>query len=125
LLITSLIEDDTLCNAACVVGTFAIWFRTAAADTWEDDDDDDDDIEDEDMDEEVAERTVDVGIGGLFGGVCILGPSKLELCLFVALLEETGDGCAGRVRTDLAAESERGFPEWTQFETNLALRSGF
>ena len=39
----SLIEEDTLCKAACVVGTFAVWFLTAAADTWEDGDDTDDD----------------------------------------------------------------------------------
>ena len=32
----SLIEEDVLCIAACVVGTFAVWFLTAAADTWED-----------------------------------------------------------------------------------------
>ena len=59
----SLIEDDALCKAACVVGIFAVWFLTAAADTWEDDDNDDD------ADVDVTDRTVEVGGGGLFGCV--------------------------------------------------------
>ena len=36
--------------------------------------------------------------------------SKAELCLFILILLEVDVTCTGRVRTDLAAESERGLP---------------
>lgn len=80
----SLIEDDTVCKAALVVGTLGVWFLTAAADTWVDDDDDgaddDNDIEVEEDDVEVTDRCTDeLGGAGLLAGVFPLGPSDKRM----------------------------------------------
>jgi len=37
-----------------------------------------------------------------------------EFCLFIVMLLEVDVTWAGLVRTDLAAESERGFPVWKE-----------
>ena len=70
--VPSLIEDETLCREACVVGNFAVLSLTAAADTWEVEDDEEDDVDNADI--EVVDvfadgRDTDTGRGGLFGWV--------------------------------------------------------
>ena len=68
--VPSLIEDETLCTEACVVGNFAVLSLTVAADTWEVEDDEEDDVDVADI--EVIDlfadgRDTDAGRGGLFG----------------------------------------------------------
>lgn len=68
--VPSLIEDETLCREARVVGNFAVLSLTAAADTWEVEDDEEDDVDNADI--EVVDvfadgRDTDAGRGGLFG----------------------------------------------------------
>ena len=65
IIIPSLIEDETRCREACVVGNFAVLSLTAAADTWEVEDDVDN------ADSEVTDvfadgRDTDAGRGGFF-----------------------------------------------------------
>ena len=70
LYIPSLIEDETLCREACVVGNFAVLSLTAAADTWEVEDDEEDDVDNagtEVTDMFADGRDTDAGRGGLFG----------------------------------------------------------
>lgn len=50
------------------MGAFAVWFLTAAADTWDDDDDDDNGWSEVAV--EVTDLKDDVGWGGRFGGPC-------------------------------------------------------
>ena len=69
IIIPSLIEDETRCREACVVGNFAVLSLTAAADTWEVEDDEEDDVDN--ADSEVTDvfadgRDTDAGRGGLF-----------------------------------------------------------